>query len=172
MTNIEKIRQEIERRKKICEGIFERESDIYYQGKAVAYGELLPFIDSLPDNDFLDESIIASKDLEEEIQKAIDKYPLNKEDMSEDDIATYHQGLIFAARHFAEWGRIRFRDTEKSQNEMSENIGQLKKIAAQAYVAQLVLNGKVPDGLIISPLREIAENAFIYGAEWGAKHLK
>ena len=47
MSNIEKIRQEIERRKKICEGIFERESDTYYQGKAVAYGELLTFIDSL-----------------------------------------------------------------------------------------------------------------------------
>ena len=48
MTNVEKIRQEIERRKKICEGIFERESDTYYQGKAVAYGELLTFVDSLP----------------------------------------------------------------------------------------------------------------------------
>ena len=48
MTNIEKIRQEIERRKKICEDVFERESDTYYQGKAVAYGELLTFIDSLP----------------------------------------------------------------------------------------------------------------------------
>ena len=49
MNNIEKIRQEIERRKEICEGIFERESDTYYQGKAVAYGELLSFIDSLPE---------------------------------------------------------------------------------------------------------------------------
>jgi hypothetical protein len=49
MSNIDKIRQEIERRKKICEGIFERESDTYYQGKAVAYGELLTFIDSLPE---------------------------------------------------------------------------------------------------------------------------
>lgn len=48
MSDIEKIRQEIERRKKICKNIFERESDTYYQGKAVAYGELLPFIDSLP----------------------------------------------------------------------------------------------------------------------------
>lgn len=47
MSDIDKIRQEIERRKKICEGIFERESDTYYQGKAVAYGELLSFIDSL-----------------------------------------------------------------------------------------------------------------------------
>lgn len=43
----ETIRQEIESRMKICEGIFERESDTYYQGKAVAYGELLAFIDSL-----------------------------------------------------------------------------------------------------------------------------
>ena len=50
MTNIEKIRQETERRKNICEGIFERESDTYYQGKAVAYGELLAFIDSLPED--------------------------------------------------------------------------------------------------------------------------
>jgi hypothetical protein len=54
MSNIEKIRQEIERRKNICEGIFERESDTYYQGKAVAYGELLPFIDSLPDESKVD----------------------------------------------------------------------------------------------------------------------
>lgn len=49
MNNIEKIRQETERRKKICECIFERDSDTYYQGKAVAYGELLPFLDSLPE---------------------------------------------------------------------------------------------------------------------------
>ena len=54
MSNIEKIRQEIERRKNICEGIFERESDTYYQGKAVAYGELLAFIDSLPDESKVD----------------------------------------------------------------------------------------------------------------------
>lgn len=65
----DQIRQEIERRKKICEGIFERESDTYYQGKAVAYGELLAFIDSLPeennpepynpvyDEDYLNEKI-------------------------------------------------------------------------------------------------------------------
>lgn len=54
MSNIEKIRQKIDRQKKICEGIFERESDTYYQGKAVAYGELLAFIDSLPDESKVD----------------------------------------------------------------------------------------------------------------------
>lgn len=105
MTNIEKIRQEIERLKKILE-----ESTYYLDNSQQALGysfaldDFKEFIDSLPDNDFLDESKIASKELKEEIQKTIDKYPLNKEGMSEDDIATYHQGLIFGAHHFAEWG--------------------------------------------------------------------
>lgn len=43
------LKAEIEKRKNICKGIFERDSDTYYQGKAVAYGELLAFIESLPD---------------------------------------------------------------------------------------------------------------------------
>lgn len=47
MSNIEKIRQEIERRKEICEDLFERKSDTYYQGKMVAYVDLLAFINSL-----------------------------------------------------------------------------------------------------------------------------
>lgn len=47
MSKIEKIRAEIERRKNICESVFERGADTYYQGKAVAYGELLPFLDTL-----------------------------------------------------------------------------------------------------------------------------
>ena len=47
MSNIDKIRQEIERRIHICDGVFERNSDTYYQGKAVAYQETLSFIDSL-----------------------------------------------------------------------------------------------------------------------------
>lgn len=62
MSNIDKIRQEIERRKKICEDIFERESDTYYQGKAVAYEELLPFIDSLPDEHLRDSTKMISED--------------------------------------------------------------------------------------------------------------
>ena len=49
MSNIEKIRQEIERRRDIAAGIFEENSDTYYQGKAVAYHGLLSFIDSLPE---------------------------------------------------------------------------------------------------------------------------
>ena len=65
MSNIEKIKAEIERRKNICEGIFERESDTYYQGKAIAYGELLPFIESLPEEK-------PSEDLEEENRKTRD----------------------------------------------------------------------------------------------------
>ena len=47
MDKIEKIRQEIERRRDICKAVFERESDTYYQGKAVAYDETLSFLDTL-----------------------------------------------------------------------------------------------------------------------------
>lgn len=86
---------------------------------------LIEVIDSLPDNDFLDESIIASKDLEEEIQGMYQAIfgtdIINRREM------VYLETFDMIARHFAEWGRMRFRDTEKSQNEMSENIGQLKK---------------------------------------------
>lgn len=46
-TIIEKIRAEIERRKDICSGVFERNSDTYYQGKAVAYDEVLSFLSTL-----------------------------------------------------------------------------------------------------------------------------
>lgn len=41
------LRAEIEKRMHICDGIFERDSNTYYQGKAVAYQETLSFIDSL-----------------------------------------------------------------------------------------------------------------------------
>lgn len=50
MTNeelIAKIKAEIERRKDICSGVFERNSDTYYQGKAVAYDEALSFLSTL-----------------------------------------------------------------------------------------------------------------------------
>ena len=43
----EKLKAEIEKRMHICDGIFERDSDTYYQGKAVAYQETLSLIDSL-----------------------------------------------------------------------------------------------------------------------------
>ena len=88
MTQKELIRQEIERRKKICEGIFERESDTYYQGKAVAYGELLPFIDSLPEEK-------PSEDLNDEIKKFIEEYGYER---GEDKLL-----IAIVARHFAEW---------------------------------------------------------------------
>ena len=43
----ERLRAEAEKRMHICDGVFERNSDTYYQGKAVAYQEILSFIDSL-----------------------------------------------------------------------------------------------------------------------------
>lgn len=43
----DRLKAEMEKRMHICDGIFERDSDTYYQGKAVAYQETLSFIDSL-----------------------------------------------------------------------------------------------------------------------------
>lgn len=86
MSNIDKIRQEIERRKKICEGIFERESDTYYQGKAVAYGELLDFINSLPEEKPIEkdekmEALIACDIMEATVKRVnIDKQDKDKEE--------------------------------------------------------------------------------------------
>jgi hypothetical protein len=87
MSNIkEQIRQESERRKKICEGIFERESDTYYQGKAVAYGELLDFINSLPEEKPIEkdekmEALIACDIMEATVKRVnIDKQDKDKEE--------------------------------------------------------------------------------------------
>lgn len=41
------LNKEMEKRMHICDGVFERGSDTYYQGKAVAYQETLSFINSL-----------------------------------------------------------------------------------------------------------------------------
>lgn len=43
----DRLKAETEKRMHICDGIFERDSDTYYQGKAVAYQETLSLIDSL-----------------------------------------------------------------------------------------------------------------------------
>ena len=122
MTNIEKIRQEIERRKNICEGIFERESDTYYQGKAVAYGELLPFIDSLQqepiEKDEEMEALIACDIIEATAKRVnIDKQDKDKEEEVKryySDNFTYISSdqptlsiLTNVARHFAEWQKER-----------------------------------------------------------------
>lgn len=102
MDKIEKIRQEVERRKNICEGVFERESDTYYQGKAVAYGELLTFLNTLSEE--------PDKSLEEEI------------DRFEDWMETYNQAdypTSFTtrdiARHFAQWGADHYRTVKEDK---------------------------------------------------------
>lgn len=86
MSNIEKIKAEIKRRKKICEGIFERESDTYYQGKAVAYGELLSFVNSPPEEKPIEkdeemEALIACDIMEATVKRVnIDKQDKDKEE--------------------------------------------------------------------------------------------
>ena len=125
----ELIRQEIERRKKICEGIFERESDTYYQGKAVAYGELLPFIDSLPD-DFPDAPKIVSEDLEEaakEYMKKARKHLFDDSPIGRSDDA-FIAGAEWQKRHDAELIEIAYNDgitigmTKQKEQMMKEAV--------------------------------------------------
>lgn len=49
MSNIEKIRQEIERQRRFIEGLFIEGDNSFYDGQDDAYNHLLAFIDSLPD---------------------------------------------------------------------------------------------------------------------------
>ena len=75
----ETIRQEIERRRNISLEIFEKNSDTYFQGKAIAYHGLLTFIHSLPDEE-------PSKDLEE----AANEYAGVNYDCETETDAFYH----------------------------------------------------------------------------------
>lgn len=63
----DRLKAEIEKRMHICDGIFERDSDTYYQGKAVAYQETLSLIDSLQQEQ-------SEVDLEKEIDSYFKKW--------------------------------------------------------------------------------------------------
>lgn len=113
-----------------------------------------------------------SKELEEELYKYIDNtftvddsvvsipreyrhYYLEEDDM------------MAIARHFAEWGRMRFRDTEKSQKEINdemlpldvaaEDLEEAAKEWAEAHYKDLVS-------------QQVCADDFIAGAKWQAKH--
>lgn len=86
---------EIEKRKNICDGVFERDSDTYYQGKAVAYQETLSLIDSLQQEQ-------PSEDLEEEMERFLANVTPSFKDGSY-RITRY--GFRAVARHFYELGK-------------------------------------------------------------------
>ncbi len=94
----EKLKAEIEKRMHICDGVFERDSDTYYQGKAVAYQETLSLIDSLqqekPSGD-LEEAAI---DFADNARKA-----LYSKDYAISSIADYDHGCIDGFKAGAEW---------------------------------------------------------------------
>lgn len=83
----ELLKKEMEKRMHICDGVFERNSDTYYQGKAVAYQETLSFINSLQQEQ-------PSEDLEEEIKRYIPRNQCPVPDFME-----------AVARHFYELGK-------------------------------------------------------------------
>ncbi len=70
MSNIEKIKAEIERQRRFIEGLFIEGDNSFYDGQDDAYNHLLAFIDSLPEEK-------PSEDLEE----AADKYSNENEYM-------------------------------------------------------------------------------------------
>lgn len=84
----DRLSAEMEKRMHICDGVFERNSDTYYQGKAVAYQEILSFINSLQQEQ-------PCEDLEEEIKR------YGKEEMP----VVLESDLNDIARHFYELGK-------------------------------------------------------------------
>lgn len=89
------LKAEIEKRMNICDGIFERDSDTYYQGKAVAYQETLSLIDSLQQEQ-------PSEDLEAEMGRFLANVTPSFKDGSY-RITRY--GFRTVARHFYELGQ-------------------------------------------------------------------
>ena len=116
------LKAEIEKRKNICKGIFERDSDTYYQGKAVAYQETLSFLDTLQqeqpcDTCTNDKGCVTCKDGElwegkeqpsEDLEKEIEKFLASEDSTSYDNAGTYKVSFkdpIKIARHFYELGK-------------------------------------------------------------------
>ena len=88
---IDRLKAETEKRMHICDGIFERDSDTYYQGKAVAYQETLSLIDSLQHEQ-------TEVDLEEEMDRFFEEMSIQEHENIFED--TYQM----IARHFYELG--------------------------------------------------------------------
>lgn len=91
----DRLSAEIEKRKNICKGIFERDSDTYYQGKAVAYQETLSFINSLQQEQ-------PSEDLEAEMRRFLANVTPSFKDGS---YRITRFGFRVVARHFYEFGK-------------------------------------------------------------------
>lgn len=67
MSNIEKIKAEIERQRGLIEGLFIEGDNNFYDGQDDAYNHLLAFIDSLPEEK-------PSEDLKEAAEEYADKH--------------------------------------------------------------------------------------------------
>ena len=91
------LRKEVEKRMHICDGVFERDSDTYYQGKAVAYQETLSFIDSLQQEQ-------SSEDLEKEIDVCWQNW-LSPSNQKEVEGVLPKTEFTMYARHFYELGK-------------------------------------------------------------------
>lgn len=103
--DIEKIRQEIERRINILTNVYEEQMERkdeemmnYYHGKVIALEELRCSLDTLSEEP-------DKEDLNDEIKKYIEEYGYER---GEDRLL-----IAIVARHFAEWGAEHLRDSTK-----------------------------------------------------------
>lgn len=102
------LRKEIEKRKNICNGVYERDSDTYYQGKAVAYQETLSLIDSLQQ----EQTLTDCNELQEpevDLEKEVEKYfqglwpGMETAEQCNTDMHFTPPAIMRLARHFANW---------------------------------------------------------------------
>lgn len=101
MSNIEKIKAEIERQRSFIEGLFIEGDNSFYDGQDDAYNHLLAFIDSLPEEKLSDDLEEAASrggfDYVDEIEAKAPGLPWNDHDVE----FGYRDGFIAGA----EWQR-------------------------------------------------------------------
>lgn len=110
MSNIEKIRQEIESLKELNKGLYTEGDNSYYEGQDNGYNHILAFIDSLPEETCKDslqvqETCKENQDSFTSLEEAADEYEDWVESYSQADFPTcvsFKQAFIAGAKWQAE----------------------------------------------------------------------
>ena len=113
MSNIEKIRQEIERQRSFIEGLFIEGDNNFYDGQDDAYNHLLTFIDSLPEetckgSPLPEDTVLFHKGVEEGRRLEKDDLALTWEDMANIDAIILDVNNEFAVDYSKEIDRQKF----------------------------------------------------------------
>ena len=116
---------EIERRRDICKGIFEIHSDTYYQGKSVAYNEVLSFINSLPDEECSahENNFVSNDGLEEAARLYAIPHYMKDIDKSHINEYPYDSGLEYAFISGAKWQKEKDKTLIKEAHDFGFGAG-------------------------------------------------